>query len=273
MKKRINLITLFILIIVAIFIGIALGYLITKNINKEQIVKEVSSEDTKVETEKNIESKNENSENVDIANNNAQITTTTNPNIETLKYDGSKNIVVNGKTYVVSYKNESNLNENEEFETVLYINNKKIKIFEHKNFDDNVNRFDYKNFELFTINDQVYENREYVVILVRLGDYVGDAVLIVNQEEVLLNTIWMQRGYAACGFSNNINPEEFGMDKDNGYYKISNNEIIYLARAGIKTTKDETYYGVLYKIIVRQNEVFKYATHVFTQEEVHYAGK
>lgn len=114
-EGKINVLILILLLVVILIIGIGIGYVISQNVGQ------IEEKGYRVEGKEFYENEkiNENKE----KNENEQV--------EKMKYDGSKNITIEGKTYTVSYLSEKfknvNNNELEQTEVKLYLNDKKIK--------------------------------------------------------------------------------------------------------------------------------------------------
>lgn len=167
-KRKISLVTVITIFIVALIIGCGLGYVVYKEINNkvEPVIAEGQENIQKFEdNDKNkVEKENTNIE-TEIINNESNI------NIieDNINYDGSKTIIINGKIYTISYISENfeNFNNSEirQTEVKLYMNNKYIGTANLNNIMD--------------IN-HVYGNKDYDVELHKISE---DYVLIVLKTE------------------------------------------------------------------------------------------
>lgn len=234
MDKKVNIITLILVILIILILGIGIGYLITTTINNTKIVSEKAQPQIEEQIEKIV---------------------------ETPKYDGSKSITVNGKTYTVSYKNELP-NEYDVLNTTIYLNDKKLKTYAaYYEFSD-------KNLDITTIQGDT----EYIVIIVRPFDVIDENVylIIINQEEELVDTVQVHSG--------NLGIYVYDIPDIEGYtYKIYDNNIIFYKLIGQPKppiTKDGSeYYVAVYKITIENNKAFYKLERLCTFDEVRLSGK
>lgn len=197
-KRRISLLVIIIIFIVALVIGGGLGYFIYKATDKDAIYTTVGDKNAQKfnETEvKNELAVNENNDNVIK---------------DVIKYDGSKTINLNGKKYTISYVSE-------EFE---HFNNSEIKQTEVKLFLDNkyvgtVN-LDYihdveKTYGNYGYDVELYTlSQDYIVAMLKTeyNDGAKDGIservfFVVNKDGIHIDTLKWSNSTHIMDIANN----------------------------------------------------------------------
>ncbi|MCI8345066.1 MAG: hypothetical protein HFJ42_03725 [Clostridia bacterium] len=127
-KGKVNMIILILLILLVLALGVGVGTYVGMNLNNKL---KVSQENDKKQLEEQSINKPENKKLEEIEKNNEQQESENIILNEEVKYDGSKEIIIQGKTYTVSYLSEKfehiDNNELKQTEVKLYLNDKKIK--------------------------------------------------------------------------------------------------------------------------------------------------
>lgn len=244
---KVNVVSLILIIIVTLIIGGIAGYVLNSSINNEQKVEETAQnlEETQ------IDGVIENTQNFS-------------DKVETVEYDGSKNITIDGKTYTVSYaseKFENNVYEQnvyEQTEVKLYLNDKKVKTLNLGLLIDVNHEFGSKDYgvELYTFCE------EYILIVVKNKFNNGEPEPVNHVRFCIINTNGEHIDTLEWDDATRIHVIKTGEELT---YEINNDSLILYEMTGSSVLKRE--------YTVKRDYMNEKLLEIYDYDELTFAGK
>lgn len=232
-KRKINFITIIVICILSVIIGMGVGYFIFIGLDKNAI--------QNVQSSTNLDETN--SENI-------------------ITYDGSKNIILNGKKYTISYLSEKiehfNNSEIEQTEVKLFLDNKYIGTVNLRNITDIKKTYGSYGYdvELYTLS------QDYILVMLKTeynteetGDMSRRVFFILNTDGIHIDTLEWFNG---THIMDNATNKELK-------YEIDNEGIILYEVNGNGATKT--------KYVPIRNVIKEELVKVYNENEVSLAGK
>ena len=259
---KINVVVLILIIILVLIAGIAGGYFLGNSLgNKDGKQTIVGTAQTKPQVANTIQNTQTNTANTEVNQNTIPSNVTS--QTQTIKYDGSKDITINGKTYTISY-NSDIYEHDQDYPVVvnLYFNGKKVRSIDMEHQGGDIEKGEEFNKE-YTVEELKNIQDKYILVIIKNEsiefDYEYAKLCVLNLDGEFIGAKEWKKGPESVTLKSN--------NKNLVRYEILEDGFLIFERLSYATSYADTVYTI------KDNKIDFSKNRIYNEDEIVTAGK